>query len=451
MGKSTPQAPTPPDPVATAQAQAASNKETAIANANLNRINQYTPQGNLTYQQIGTNPDGTPQYQQTQTYSPGQQAVYDAQNQVSQALSNTALQGTNQVSAAMNKPWDTSGANPMATNLQGAGQGIQTGYNPGGNIQTSLDFSKLSALPGINDFSGDAQSARNNAYSYATSRLDPQFDQEQRQLGASLAAKGVTENSTAYRNAMDQFARQKTDAYNQATYSSYGAGGAEQSRLFGLAMQGRQEGASEVGAQGEFANAAQAQANQQNQAQAAFGNTAQGVQFQQNAANAQFGNEARNQQIQEQSYARELPINEVASLLSGAGKVQGPTFQPYSAVDVAPTNYAQIAQNSFMDQNAIYQQQLQARQAGLGSIFGTLGGLGASAITKFSDRRLKYNIKAVGELANGIRTYVFSYIGSALREFGVMADEVINIIPEAVGSSGGYATVDYRRIYGSYR
>jgi hypothetical protein len=63
MGKkSGPAAPAAPDPVATAQAQGQYNKDAAITQANLNRIDQYTPQGSITYSQIGTNSDGTPKY-----------------------------------------------------------------------------------------------------------------------------------------------------------------------------------------------------------------------------------------------------------------------------------------------------------------------------------------------------------------------------------------------------
>ena len=46
--------PTPPNPYATAQAQTGTNIGTAIANQQLNNINQVTPQGSLNYSQTGT-------------------------------------------------------------------------------------------------------------------------------------------------------------------------------------------------------------------------------------------------------------------------------------------------------------------------------------------------------------------------------------------------------------
>src|SRR6187549_1014741 len=52
-----PRAPTPPDPVATANAQTASNRDTALTQARLNNVNQVTPYGSLTY-----TASGGPQY-----------------------------------------------------------------------------------------------------------------------------------------------------------------------------------------------------------------------------------------------------------------------------------------------------------------------------------------------------------------------------------------------------
>lgn len=60
MGK--PSAPTPPDPQETAGAQTATNIGTAIAQQQLNNINQVTPYGSLTYTQQ-TNPNYDPNFQ----------------------------------------------------------------------------------------------------------------------------------------------------------------------------------------------------------------------------------------------------------------------------------------------------------------------------------------------------------------------------------------------------
>jgi len=46
-----------PDPVATAAAQTATNKDAAYWNASLNNVNQITPYGNLTYKENQYTPD----------------------------------------------------------------------------------------------------------------------------------------------------------------------------------------------------------------------------------------------------------------------------------------------------------------------------------------------------------------------------------------------------------
>ena len=63
----------------------------------------------------------------------------------------------------------------------------------------------------------------------------------------------------------------------------------------------------------------------------------------------------------------------------------------------------------------------------------------------FSDRRLKEDIKRIGETDEGLPIYKFKYKGDPEEQthVGFMADEVEKIHPEAVGHSHGYKTVDY--------
>ena len=64
-----------------------------------------------------------------------------------------------------------------------------------------------------------------------------------------------------------------------------------------------------------------------------------------------------------------------------------------------------------------------------------------------SDIRLKRDIKAVGELDNGLMLYRFRYRWSETVYVGVMAQEVLEVDPGAVimGEDGFYR-VDYRRL-----
>lgn len=75
-----------------------------------------------------------------------------------------------------------------------------------------------------------------------------------------------------------------------------------------------------------------------------------------------------------------------------------------------------------------------------------IGGTIAALASAFSDVRLKENIEKVG-VENGYNIYEFNYRNDPLHRFrGVMAQEVLQKDPEAVGVRDGYLTVNYDRI-----
>lgn len=100
--------PKAPNPAEVSAAQTKSNIDTATAQQGLNMVNQVTPGGNLTYEQIGVNEDGTPKFQATTTLSPEQQALYDQQNQFAGGLSQLGLDQLGRVSGTLGTPVDLS-------------------------------------------------------------------------------------------------------------------------------------------------------------------------------------------------------------------------------------------------------------------------------------------------------------------------------------------------------
>jgi hypothetical protein len=166
MGKS--QAPQPPNPYQTAQAQTASNKETAIAQTGLNAQNQVTPYGNLTYSQEGTWADGTPKFTATQTLTPAQQGILNSTQGTQQNLANTAQEQSGKLSGLLNSPF-------------------------------SLD--------------NDAVESRINEL--ARMRLDPQLQQQQTALDTKLANQGIRLGSAAYDRAQLGQGQIANDARNQ--------------------------------------------------------------------------------------------------------------------------------------------------------------------------------------------------------------------------------------------
>lgn len=170
----TPQPPAPPDPVATANAQAADNKTTAITQNELNSTNQVTPYGSLTYNQSGTFADGTPQFTATTSLSPSEQNLFNLGQTTQGTLGQIGVDESAKVQNVLNTPFDLN----AATGTQQA------------------DISKT--------------------------LLDPVWNQRQASLETQLANQGVSQGSDAYTNAMRDFNSQRDSSYNSALLADRG-------------------------------------------------------------------------------------------------------------------------------------------------------------------------------------------------------------------------------------
>lgn len=161
--------PAAPDPVATAKAQGAANKEAAIASQLGSMVNQQTPWGNLTYNQIGTWSDGTPRTEQITTLSPTQQQLFDIGQRTNIALGNLGESQIGRLSNVLNQPLDLS--------------------NP---------------------------AVEQRLYDLATPRLNQRFDRQRDQTLTRLANMGITDpNSDIYKAEMRNLGETENDAYNQ--------------------------------------------------------------------------------------------------------------------------------------------------------------------------------------------------------------------------------------------
>lgn len=442
-----PQAPAAPDPVATAAAQSASNKDTAVTQYGLSATNQVTPSGSLNYSQIGTWSDGTPRFQATTSLSPDQQSLYDKSNVTQNNLADIGNQQSARIGQQLNTPFQYNLPGSV-NNVQGGP--IQSGIANAGSIKTNVaNAGPIQSSIGAADTSADRTKVEDALYS----RLNPQLDRDTAALQTQLINKGVRPGSEAWTQAIDADNRSRTDARMQVI----GAGGAEQSRLFGIDQ-----------AQGQFADAAQNQQYTQNANDAGFTNQAQGQQYTQNANDATFGNSAQAQQFaqllsnanlsntqraafgQQQLTERNQPINEISALLSGS-QVSNPSFVNAPTPGVAPTDVIGAQQQSLNQQNVGYQAQVAQNQAITSGLFGlgsaALGGWGYGGF-KTSDARAKENISRVGKTDDGLPIYKYSYKGNGgLMEMGVMAQDVLEHKPEAVAiQPSGLFAVDYGQI-----
>ena len=89
-----------------------------------------------------------------------------------------------------------------------------------------------------------------------------------------------------------------------------------------------------------------------------------------------------------------------------------------------------------------------AMRGGGGGGFG--GGRGGGG--RRSDIALKHDIVLLGHLASGLGYYRFSYLGSDKAYVGVMAQEVEQVMPDAVTrGSDGYLRVYYEKLGLTFR
>lgn len=313
--------PKAPDPMKTAQSQAAANQGTAISQQLLNMTDQQTPYGSLSYSQTGTNSYvdpltgktvTVPKFTSTQTLSPQQQAILNQTQAAELNLGTIANERSNFLKDYLAQPFDVNSATEAKLNELGS------------------------------------------------ARLDPRFAREQEALRTQLISSGIRPGTAAYSAALNDFGQTKNDAYNQ------------------LALTGRQ------------------------------------------------------QAFQEASYERNQPLNEIGALLSGS-QVQGPQFVNTPQTQVGGVDYTGLVNNQ-------YQSQLANSQAKMGGLFG----LASAGLGLFSDRRLKTDIKRVGQLDNGLSVYSYRYKGETETQIGLMADEVERAIPHAVNEDpSGFKRVRY--------
>jgi hypothetical protein len=258
----------------------------------------------------------------------------------------------------------------------------------GPDVQTALDLSNVAKMPVNAGMTGQEA---------IMSRLEPSLARQRTSTETQLINQGLRPGSEAYDNAINLLGQQETDARTQAV-------------LQGINL--------DIGA------------NQQGYGQA--------------LESGKFGNTAQQQALAEAIQLRQLPLNEITALMSGS-QIQNPQFGAYSGATVqpAPIFAGTQAQGAF-DQNTYNQQvsQANAATAGLYSLGGAA--LGAPKGT-FSDRRLKSNIVRLGTHPIGVGIYEYDIFGG--RQIGVMAQELLEVMPDAVQKHpSGYLMVDYGRL-----
>jgi hypothetical protein len=125
--------------------------------------------------------------------------------------------------------------------------------------------------------------------------------------------------------------------------------------------------------------------------------------------------------------------------------VSQPNYVNTNEPTIPTTDTAAIINSNFNQQLQNYQIQQQQNNQILGGLFG----LGAAGVYKYSDKRLKKNIKKIGKTDDGQNIYSYKYKGDDTPQIGLMAQEVAKKRPEAVAvTPSGYLAVDYDKALG---
>jgi len=386
MGKSAPSPPPVPDP-----------NELINAQANANRITQFTPYGNLLFGSVGDRG----QFVQGPVPEDGQAAAF-TQETPFQAQMRAATEGTglglgnlafNRVTGRQVVGQNADGSpifaddpdfeNPFRTapTLAGVQQAQDIDPTTGlpafqSEISTTTPMPTAIDTAGLTALQSDPEAFRSNIeqtlYNRQLGLLQPEFTQQREALEQNLADRGIPITSQGYNDAVNRLETQQGEQLGRLAQQATLTAGQESDRLVNQARNIRAQQFGERAASGEFGLAAQGQGFSQAAANTQLANAARQQQVADQLLSNQVANQARQRQIAERTALRGQNFNELAALLGGPQIQQGSFFAP-SGIDTQGAFAAQAA----AQQNA-FNQAMQNRSANLGGLFGLAGNLGSA-------------------------------------------------------------------------
>ena len=427
--------PAAPDYTGAAQAQAQSSAETTNMQNYANRPTQNTPWGSVTW---GTTAQidpstGQPVTQWTQNYNltPDAQAALDSQLNVQKGRSQLAESFLGRVGNEYSRAFDWGSMPARGGNVDASQfQGLQGG-SP--QLQASLEYDRN--MPKYD--SAYVQNIQNQALEY----MRPDQERAQSALDAKLANKGITPGSKAY----DAAIRQLSDQQSRDKYNALNTAMSQGNQMYATQLGAQNQGYNQALGAAQFGNTARQNQQSLDINRAGFNNQVGQNRFAQEMQRSQYQNQLRQAAIAEEMQRRGMSLNELNALLSGqqVGMQQGPQFNAASAAQ--PTQYLNAANMQYQSALDASNAQNMASNSTMNGLFNLGGSLGSAATMGFmlSDSRLKKIVKQIGE-KNGIRWYLFKYLGSNALYEGPMAQEVQKVKPEAVTHhSSGYLMVNY--------
>jgi hypothetical protein len=386
MGKSAPSPPPVPDP-----------NELINAQANANRITQFTPYGNLLFGSVGDQG----QFVQGAVPEDGQAAAF-TQETPFQAQMRAATEGTglglgnlafNRVTGRQVVGQNADGSpifaddpdfqNPFRTapTLAGVQQAQDIDPTTGlpafqSQISTTTPMPTSINTEGLTALQSDPEAFRSNIEQTLFNRqlglLQPEFTQQREALEQNLADRGIPITSQGYNDAVNRLETQQGEQLGRLAQQATLTAGQESDRLVNQARNIRAQQFGERAAGGEFGLAAQGQGFSQAAANAQLANASRQDTVANQLLSNQIANQARSRDIAERNALRGQNFNELAALLGGPQIQQASFFAP-GGIDTQGAFGAQMA----AQQNA-YNQAMQNRSANLGGLFGLAGNLGSA-------------------------------------------------------------------------
>lgn len=169
----------------------------------------------------------------------------EAQMRVNRDAARMSMVNQNGPFGSLNYTEGPDGRFTATTTLDPAGQAAVGGARQAAGDRLGMFTQNWGS--GMPDFSGDRQRIEDELYKRMSSRLDPQYQDRERELTSRLHAQGITQGTEAYQREMDNFGRDRRGAYDEARSSSILGGGAEQSRLFDMSSTQRGQEFGEIG------------------------------------------------------------------------------------------------------------------------------------------------------------------------------------------------------------
>lgn len=439
-----------PDYAGAAQQQGQSSKEVTNMQTYANRPDQYTPWGAETWQNYSAVDPSTGQnvtrWTQQQQLAPQLQGALDDQLQIQRDKSQLAGGFAGRVAESYQQPFDWTNV-PNAAGTPNAR--LSGTYDVQGSVpQYGMDInapSQTTYAQGEPGFTAERQRIEQGLFD----RMRPEHQFQEDRTRTMLANQGLTPGSEAYNRELQRLGESQAGE----RFNALQMGGAEQARLHQMNMAQQQQAfGQDVTGQQAYNQALQAQFGQGLQAGTFYNQAGQqqfGQEMNANQQNynqmmqqAEYQNRLRQQGITEQQLQRQMPLNEMNALMTGA-QVQSPNmpqFQSAQAAQPVQSLAAATAQGNYQSQLAAQNAQSQSGLwQGLGSLAGSAAGL--YALGAFSDVRLKTNIKRIGTHPRGVGIYSYEIFGRP--EVGVMAQELMHVAPWLVGVRDGYFTVNY--------